>query len=55
MPRMSVSGVWGNERENTGCIWSGLKALMQNKYGDLILLCSVIAAFGLLIVVSAMG
>ncbi|HPT19028.1 MAG TPA: hypothetical protein PLJ25_03110 [Methanothrix sp.] len=53
MPGMSVSGDKGNGEENTCYIWSGLKDLMHNKYGDLILLCSVTAAFGLLLVFSA--
>ncbi len=36
-------------------ILAGLKRLTQHKYGDLILLFSVIAAFGALLAVSAIG
>ena len=36
-------------------IRSGLKELMHNKYGDIILLCSVTVAFGMLLAVSAIG
>jgi len=53
MPGMSVTGKTGDGDEAACYIWSGLKGLMQNKYGDLILLCSVAAAFGLLLVFSA--
>jgi len=52
---MSVSGEMGKGDEAACYIWSGLKGLMQNKYGDLMLLCSVAAAFGLLLVLSACG
>jgi hypothetical protein len=52
-----VSGVLEQCREggyeNTDCILSGLKDLMQNKYGDIILLCSVTVAFGMLLAASA--
>ena len=54
-----VSGVlgqsWEDGYEDTNCIRSGLKELMHNKYGDIILLCSVIVAFGMLLAVSAIG
>ena len=39
--------------EKTECILSDLKELMQNKHGDIILLCSVIVAFGMLLAASA--
>jgi hypothetical protein len=52
-------GVLGQSREDgyeeTDCILSGLKELMHNKYGDIILLCSVTVAFGMLLAVSAIG
>ena len=41
--------------EDTNCILSGLKDLMHNKYGDIILLCSVTVAFGMLLAASATG
>ena len=44
-----------DEHEDTNGILSGLKDLMHNKYGDIILLCSVTGAFGLLLAVSAAG
>jgi hypothetical protein len=51
-----MSGVWEQEDEDTAnCILSGLMGLEHNKYGDLILLCSVTVAFGMLLVVSAIG
>jgi len=54
-----VSGVLGQSREDeyedTNSILSGLKELMHNKYGDIILLCSVTVAFGMLLAVSAIG
>ncbi len=57
MQRMSgvlgESQVDGYECEN--CILSGLKELMHNKYGDIILLCMVTVAFGMLLAVSASG
>ncbi|MCK9441684.1 MAG: hypothetical protein M0Q13_09715 [Methanothrix sp.] len=53
------SGVLGQSQEDrnedTNCILSGLKELMHNKYGDIILLCSVTVAFGMLLAVSAAG
>jgi hypothetical protein len=52
-----VSGVWEQSQEDgyedTNCILSGLKGLMHNKYGDIILLCGVTVAFGMLLAVSA--
>jgi len=54
-----MSGVWEQSREDrnedTNSILSGLKGLMHNKYGDIILLCSVTVAFGMLLAVSAIG
>jgi hypothetical protein len=54
-----VSGVLEQRRvdeyEDTNGIISGLKGLMHNKYGDMILLCSVTVAFGMLLAVSAAG
>jgi hypothetical protein len=41
--------------EDMNCILSGLKGLMQNKYSNIILLFSVTVAFGMLLVVSAIG
>ena len=35
------------------CMLSGLKALMQSKYGDIILLCSVMLAFLIMLALSA--
>ncbi len=52
-----MSGVMGQSLdggcEETECILSGLRGLMQNKHGDIILLCSVIVAFGMLLAASA--
>jgi hypothetical protein len=54
-----VGGVLEKSREDghedTNCILSGLKDLMHNKYCDIILLCSVAVAFGMLLAVSATG
>jgi hypothetical protein len=54
-----VSGVLEQSREDgykdTNGILSGLMELMHNKYGDIILLCSVTVAFGMLLAVSAAG
>jgi hypothetical protein len=54
-----VSGVLGQSREDgyedTNGILSGLKGLMHNKYGDIILLCGVTLAFGMLLAVSSTG
>ena len=55
MSGMSVSGDSGIGDRETCYIMSGLKGLMHNKYGDLILLCGITAAFGLLLVFSAAG
>lgn len=46
---------WENGHEDTNCILSGLKDLMHNKYSDIILLCSVTVAFGMLLAASATG
>jgi hypothetical protein len=55
-----VSGVSGLKEarevgnEQGGDILPCLKLLMRHRYGDLILLCTVVAAFAVLLVVSAM-
>ncbi len=41
--------------KDANVILSGLKRLMHHKYSDVILLVSVIAAFGALLAVSAIG
>ena len=52
---------WMEERvrnmvdKDANVILSGLKRLMHHKYSDVILLVSVIAAFGALLAVSAIG
>ena len=52
-----ASGVSEQSREKrdeyTNGILSDLKGLMHNKYSDIILLCSVIVAFGILLAASA--
>ncbi len=55
-----VSGVAGMGRGGIGVvstktILEGIKKLMKHKYGDVFLLCSVAAAFGTLLIVSALG
>ncbi len=54
-----VSGVLGQSQEDgyedTNGMLSGLKGLMHNKYCDIILLCCVTVAFGMLLAVSAIG
>lgn len=40
---------------STKTILEGIKKLMKHKYGDVFLLCSVAAAFGSLLIVSALG
>ena len=54
-----VSGVLGQNQEcgcnESNCIISSLKELMHSKYSDIILLCSVVVAFGMLLAVSASG
>ena len=54
-----VSGGLGQNQEDgyedDSCVLSCLNKLMHNKYGDIILLCSVIVAFGMLLAVSASG
>lgn len=42
-----------NERQNA--IVGGIRKLMRHKYGDVFLLCSVAIAFGMLLIVSAIG
>ena len=39
----------------TDCMLSGLKALTHSKYGDVILLCSVMLAFLIMLALSAAG
>lgn len=39
----------------TDCVLAGLKALMHSKYGDIILLCSVMLAFLVMLALSAAG
>jgi hypothetical protein len=57
MPR--VRGVSGkgmaHECGETDCVLAGLKALMHSKYGDLILLCSIMLAFLVMLALSAAG
>jgi hypothetical protein len=55
-----VSGVTGMESgdidtESTNMVLKGVKKLMRHKYGDVFLLCSVAAAFGTLLIISALG
>jgi hypothetical protein len=55
-----VSGAKGKESEkmedaNMNSIIFGLKGLMHHKYADAILLCTVTAAFGMLLAVSALS
>jgi hypothetical protein len=47
------SGGIGNASTKT--VLEGIKRLMKHKYGDVFLLCSVAAAFGTLLIVSALG
>ena len=57
MPR--VRGVSGKGMADgcgeTDCVLAGLKALMHSKYGDIILLCSVMLAFLVMLALSAAG
>ncbi|MDD1738446.1 MAG: hypothetical protein LUQ02_02615 [Methanothrix sp.] len=57
MPR--VRGVSGKGMAEgcgeTDCVLAGLKALMHSKYGDIILLCSVMLAFLIMLALSAAG
>ncbi|HSD58662.1 MAG TPA: hypothetical protein VLB04_10805 [Methanotrichaceae archaeon] len=48
-------GSGGINIESTKTILEGIKKLMKHKYGDVFLLCSVAAAFGTLLIVSALG
>jgi hypothetical protein len=41
--------------ESTNMVLKGFKRLMKHKYGDVFLLCSVAAAFGTLLIISALG
>jgi hypothetical protein len=55
-----VSGVAGMGSGGIGIastktVLEGIKRLMKHKYGDVFLLCSVAAAFGTLLIVSALG
>ncbi len=55
-----VSGVTGMGRggvssEGMKMITEGIKKVMKHKYSDVFLLCSVAAAFGTLLIVSALG
>lgn len=55
-----VSGVTGMgsggiNNEGMSMILVGIKKLMKHKYSDVFLLCSVAAAFGTLLIVSALG
>jgi hypothetical protein len=55
-----VSGVAGMgsvgiDNESRNIIMGGIKKLMKHKYGDVFLLCSVAAAFGTLLIISALG
>ena len=47
-----VSGEGMVDGEND-CMLSGLSALMQGKYGDIILLCSVMLAFLIMLALSS--
>jgi hypothetical protein len=57
MPRISgaLEQDWVDGCKDVNCILSALRALMQSKYSDIILLCSVTIAFGMLLAVSAIG
>jgi hypothetical protein len=55
-----VSGIAGMgsgsiDKESRNGIVAGIKKLMRHKYGDIFLLCSVAAAFGTLLIISALG
>jgi len=55
-----ASGVWGQGSEDTYdkdkiSILSRLKRLMNHKYGDIIILVTMTAAFGMLLAISANG
>ncbi len=43
------------DNQEINVIFSGLKKLMHHKYGDIILLFSLVAAFGMLLAASALG
>jgi hypothetical protein len=48
-------GSVGIDNESRNIIMGGIKKLMKHKYGDVFLLCSVAAAFGTLLIISALG
>jgi len=48
-------GSGGINSESMRMVLEGVKKLMKHKYGDVFLLCSVAAAFGTLLIVSALG
>jgi hypothetical protein len=54
-----VDEFWGQGNEpwdgDANNILSGVRRLLHNKYSDIILLCSVIVAFCMLLFFSAMG
>jgi hypothetical protein len=52
---VSGMGSGGISIASTKTILEGIKKLMKHKYGDVFLLCSVAAAFGTLLIVSALG
>lgn len=48
-------GSGGINSEGVNMILKGIKKVMNHKYSDVFLLCSVAAAFGTLLIVSALG
>lgn len=48
-------GHGGINSEGVKMIMKGVKRVMNHKYSDVFLLCSVAAAFGTLLIVSALG
>ncbi len=55
-----VSGVAGTgsgsvDAESKNAVLKGIKKLLRHKYGDVFLICSVAAAFGTLLIISALG
>ena len=57
MPRVSGASGKGmvDGSYESDCRLAGLKALMHGKYGDIILLCSVMLAFLVMLALSAAG
>ncbi len=57
MPRMSVTAEqeWAHGCKDVNCFLAAMRALMHSKYIDIILLCGVTVAFGMLLAVSAIG